>query len=89
MFLASKIFEIKRKGIRDDVLASNIFLRVFWEQGWVKPDCRSVMSVEVDSNVEATDNSQKCLVYVHDDYDLRKWQVNVLVTVDNDDSQVS
>ena len=25
MFLASKIFEVKRKGVRDDVLASNIF----------------------------------------------------------------
>ena len=24
MFLASKIFEVKRKGVRDDVLTSNI-----------------------------------------------------------------
>ena len=56
MFLASKIFEVKKKGVRDDILASNICLRTFGELGQVKSDCRSVRSVEARTYGKATDS---------------------------------
>ena len=46
MFLASKIFEVKRKGIRNVVLTSNISFKNIEELGRVKHGCRSVMSIE-------------------------------------------
>ena len=51
MFLASKIFEVKRKGVRDVDLTSNISFKNIW----VKPDYRSVMSVEDSTYGKSTD----------------------------------
>ena len=42
------IFEVKRKGARDDVLTSNILSGDFSMLGWVGPDSRSIESSSGD-----------------------------------------
>ena len=56
MFLASKMFKIKKKGVGDAVLTSNILFKSIWKIGWVKPDCKTVMSVEASTDGKTTDS---------------------------------
>ena len=55
MFLASKIFEVKRKGARDVILTSNILFDNIWRTR-VCQIFWSVMSFEADTSSKSTDS---------------------------------